>query len=85
MPRRCRVFLSDRHSIAELVAMRRIVESEPSNRMPAGSLYLYTPKARRKLDEIDRAIAEKSAEQRAAAGNPVPASGYSGRQTNRRR
>ncbi len=71
-------------TIPELVAKRQAIEADPANQMPAGSLYLYTPQARRKLDAIDRAIAADMAERRAAAGRPVPCDGYSGRQTNRR-
>lgn len=75
----------DDHTTEELVAMRRAVEDDPANRNPTESIFIYTPKAMKKLRAIDDAITRKVAERRAAAGNPVPTSGYSGRQTNRRR
>ena len=68
----------------ELLALSRQIEQDPVNRMPAGCLYLYTPKAIRKLDQIARAITNNMAEKRKMAGNPVVADGYSGRQSNRR-
>lgn len=68
----------------ELLAERAAIEADQANRMPPGGLYIYTPKARKKLDAITRAITANMAEQRAQDGRPVPTCGYSGRQTNRR-
>jgi hypothetical protein len=69
----------------ELVAMQSAIESDPRNQMPPGHLFLYTPQARKKLDEIARAITSNLREKRRLAGDPVDDSGYSGRQSNRRR
>jgi hypothetical protein len=69
---------------AELTAMSAAIEADPKNQL-SGSIYRFTPAARKKLDEIGRAITNNLAAARAAAGNPVRADGYSGRQTNRRR
>jgi len=44
------------HTIAELTAMQERICADPKNRMPEGSLYLYRPQARRKLDAIRWAI-----------------------------
>ena len=68
----------------ELQAMMREIESDPKNRMPPSSIFLYTPKARKKLDNIARVITWQLAEKRRLAGNPVSADGYSGRQSKRR-
>ena len=42
----------------ELVEMQRQIETDPSNRTPRDgrTIYLYTPKARKKLDDIAWAI-----------------------------
>jgi len=69
----------------ELVQMIRVIESDPANQLPKGGLYLFTPDARKKLDAIARAITNNLIDARAAAGNPVKADGYSGRQSNKRR
>ena len=69
----------------ELLAMQAAIDNDPKNRMPPGNLNLYTKNARRKLDDIAQAISDNMADKRAAAGDPVPTCGYSGRQTNRRR
>jgi hypothetical protein len=68
-----------------LLEMMLAIESDPKNRMPAGHLYLYIPKARKKLEKIARQITYNLAEKRKADGNPVPTCGYSGMKQNRRR
>lgn len=70
---------------AELFAEEERVCALPKNRSPAGSLWLYVPSARRKLDAIRRQITHLLGEERAMAGDPVQCDGYSGRQTNRRK
>lgn len=67
---------------AELVALSAQIEAHPANRMPPGSLYLYTPQARKRLHRIAEQITHNLAEARRAAGNPVPCNGYSGRKSN---
>lgn len=69
----------------ELVELMRAIEADPANQMPPGQLYLYTPKARKKLAAIQEQITHNLAMKRAAEGNPVVADGYSGRKSNRRR
>lgn len=69
----------------ELTAMARAIENDPANRNPvAGSIFKYTKAAHRKLDAIALQITHNLAAGRAAAGDPVVCSGYSGRQSNRR-
>lgn len=70
---------------AELVALRREIESKPENQMPPDSFWRYTEKARKQFEKIDWAIFENIRESRRLAGNPIPTAGYSGRQTKRRR
>ena len=72
----------DNKTTAELLEMRAVIESDPANK--AEGLFLYTLKARRKLDAITRQITHNLAMKRAEEGRPVVADGYSGRQTNRR-
>jgi hypothetical protein len=69
----------------ELLELMAKVEANPANAMPSGSLYRFTPAARRKLDAIQRQITHNMAMKRAAEWRPVVADGYSGRQSNRRR
>lgn len=68
---------------AELLALQETVTADPANQMPKGSLYLYSPAARKKLDAITRQITHNLAEARTARGDPVKADGYSGRKSNR--
>jgi predicted kinase len=72
----------DNKTNEELMTIREAIEADPANK--AEGLYLYTPKARRKLDAITRQITHNMAMKRAAEGRPVVADGYSGRQCNRR-
>ena len=69
----------------ELVVLQAAIVADPANRNVKGGIYLYTSAARRKLDAITRQITHNLAEARAARGDPVDASGYSGRQSKRRR
>jgi len=69
---------------AEWLMLRTAIESDPANHNPPGSLFIYTEKARKKLDRIDREITHNLAEARKASGNPVSCDGYSGRNSNRR-
>lgn len=74
----------DGKSVDDLVAMRQEIEKEPSNRNPPGSLFIFTKKARKKLDAIDLAIADAIRQLRLSRGEIIDNSGYSGRQTNKR-
>lgn len=78
------VKLYTKYSQEDLVRLMEDIQSRPENHMPAGSVYLYTPNARKKLENITRAITWHLADKRAAAGRPVLADGYSGRNCNRR-
>lgn len=65
--------------------MKDAIVAVPENKMPPGSsIYLYTAKARKKLDEIDRAITSNLRAARLVAGDTIDDSGYSGRQQKRR-
>lgn len=70
--------------IAELLKKIEAIESDPANRATDGGLYLYVPKARKRLAKRRDEIAAVMAQKRAAEGRPVAVAGYSGRQTNRR-
>jgi hypothetical protein len=75
--------LYGKHTMAELVELQKAVTSDPANQIK-DSIYLYCPKARKKLADIAQAITWHLADKRAADGRPVPTNGYSGRQSNRR-
>jgi len=66
----------------ELLALQANIENNPSNRNDG--VYLYTPKARKKLDAIREQITYNIAVKRAAAGKPVKVCGFSGRLTKKR-
>lgn len=70
----------------ELTELRRSIEAVPANQdHDPRTVWRFTPAARKKLDAIDQQITWNLAQARSAAGNPVVADGYSGRQSNRRR
>lgn len=69
---------------AEALAKIAAIESDPANRTPPGSLWLYTAKARKKLDDLRRIVANNQRAERLARGEVVNDAGYSGRKTNRR-
>ncbi len=69
---------------AEALAMIAAIEADPTNRTPPGSLWIYTPKARKKLTDLARVIANNQRAERIARGEVVNDAGYSGRKTNRR-
>lgn len=49
--------LYKKHSLEELAAMREAVVTDPANRnTQPGSIYLFSPKARKKLDELAWAV-----------------------------
>lgn len=77
------VALFRKYTMAELVELRERITSDPANQQ-TGSLYLYTPKAMKKLNTIDWAITWHLRAKREAEGRPVSSEGYSGRQSNRR-
>lgn len=55
----------------DLLDKQSAIEANPKNRMPSGSIFLYTPAARKKLDAITREITYQIALRRATAGRPV--------------
>lgn len=75
----------DDKTTEELLEMQRAIEADPANKSDGQGLYLYTPKAIKKLGEITRQITHNMAMKRAAEGRPVVADGYSGRKSNRSR
>lgn len=49
--------LYKRHSVEELTTMQRAIQDDPTCRNPErGSIWIYTPKARKKLADIAWAI-----------------------------
>ena len=69
----------------KLVAMADEITSDIKNLMPRGNLFLFTEAARKKLDKINRAIANNVKDMRIARGEKINNEGYSGRQSRRRR
>lgn len=52
----------------ELVKLAREIEGNPDNRNPPGSLWLFKPKAQKKLDAIARCIQANIAAARKGGG-----------------
>ena len=69
----------------ELIQIRDELEANPANQTPPGSFYRVNEKTRKKINNINEYITHNLAMARAAAGNPVPCDGYSGRKCKRRR
>jgi len=79
------VRLYRKHTVAELVALQEAITSDPASRnTKQNSIYLYEPKARKKLNDIARAITYHLKDTREDEGSPVSTEGYSGRQSKRR-
>lgn len=76
-------------TIEQLTEEMRKLDMDPASLNPGlekgTSIYLYTRKARAKMDRIARAITDRLSEKRKAEGRKVVVDGYSGRQTNRAR
>jgi hypothetical protein len=72
-----------KYSKQELVQLTSEIEGDPNNKETEG-LYLYTKPARKKLAAIAEAIAWHLADERELNGNPIPVSGYSGRNSKKR-
>lgn len=70
---------------AECLALIKTIEEDPNSKSPPGQLWIYTKKARDKMEKIRRHIVSLQIEERKAAGTYVAPDGYSGRQSNRRR
>ncbi|MBU2233146.1 MAG: hypothetical protein KKG69_17920 [Alphaproteobacteria bacterium] len=59
-----RLRLAEAYSVAELIEMAEDIRSDPANTDPGygkGGLHLYTPSARRKLDNLSWAIRNRQA------------------------
>ena len=54
-----------KHTMEELVEMDKALMADPANRNPPGGLYVYTPKARRKMKAIAEAITYHLADRQA--------------------
>ena len=67
----------------ELILLQAELMADPNNKETEG-LYLYTKPARKKLAAIVEAIAWHLADERELKGNPIPVSGYSGRNSKKR-
>jgi hypothetical protein len=67
----------------DLLRRRSAITNNPANRSQDDTIWLYTKSARRRLDKIDRAIADIAAQRRALQDQPVSCDGYSGRQSNK--
>lgn len=73
--------LYKKHTQAELVQLDAEIMADPLSRDTSGSIFIYTPKARKRLYEIARAITWHMADSRGATGDPVKVAGYSGRKS----
>jgi hypothetical protein len=62
--------------------MIRSIESDPSNK--GDDFYLFSKKARKKLDSIRLQIAYNIRESKIARGESINSDGYSGRKSNKR-
>ena len=69
-------------SFAGLVKLERTLSAQAT---PSGGLWLHPLARRRQLDAIRREIADRLAEARATAGDPVLTNGYSGQRIRRLR
>lgn len=72
------VRLYETSTMEQLTIQRKAVEDEPTNRSTPGDFYLYTPKARKLLDDINRAITWHLEDRRIARGETINHAGYSG-------
>lgn len=64
--------LYKRNTQAELVAMQEAIRSDPANKLPPGSsLYIYTPKARKRLNDIAWAIRYHTEDKRTLRASSV--------------
>lgn len=73
--------LYKKHTQAELVHLDAALTADPLARDNSNSIFIYTPKARKRLAEIAQAITWHMEDARAAAGDPVKVAGYSGRKS----
>ena len=74
--------LADNYTMTELLALQAKTEADPVNKNTGGGIYLYSPSARRLLNDIAQAITWKMAEKRISEGMPPIVAGYSGRNCN---
>jgi hypothetical protein len=72
-----------KYSKQELIQLQAELMADPGNKETEG-LFLYTKSARKKLAAIVEAIAWHLADERELNGNPIPVSGYSGRNSKKR-
>jgi hypothetical protein len=72
-----------KYSKQELILLQAELMADPNNKETEG-LCLYTKPARKKLAAIAEAIAWHLADERELKGNPIPVSGYSGRNSKKR-
>ena len=54
--------LASAYTIEQLVELRQLIESDPANRNPPGSVNIFTRMARKKLHAIEWAIVAKLAQ-----------------------
>jgi hypothetical protein len=60
-------------TMEQLVVLMKKIQEDPANKNPdPHSIYLYSPKAKKKLDLISRAITEKLAEKKQSEGRVHP-------------
>lgn len=67
--------------INKLLAKDQAIRDDPKSRQ--NGFWIFTKKARKKIDKISLEITELLADKRKLEGNPVPTQGYSGRKRNK--
>jgi hypothetical protein len=72
-----------KYSKTDLIQLQAELIADPDNKETEG-LFLHTKPARKKLAAIAEAIAWHLADERELNGNPIPISGYSGRNSKKR-
>jgi hypothetical protein len=69
--------LYQKYSMDELIRMEKDICNDPKNKQDG--FYIYTPKARKKLDEIAWAITYHLRDNRRARGENINEAGYTGK------
>lgn len=81
---RHRVRLYETMTTEQLIELQQSICDDPQSKEGAIGCWIFNKKTRKKLADIQQAIAWHMEAKREADGDPVPCNGYSGRQSNRR-
>lgn len=75
--------LYKKHTQSELIALDQAISDDPVNLAPAGGIFRFTTKSRKRMSEIAEAISFHMADTRERSGDYVTVTGYTGRPSNR--